>query len=713
MKSRWRRRRFAATAALAWVLMSGSGMLPARGLEPAATQSGLTIEQLLGIAHPGPPLWSGRGGNIAFVRETDGALDLWWTTPERQEPVRVTMQAGLDEPDRVSGFAWTPAGDALLYVLSGNLYRYDIGGGDRAALIDDGSVGGTPALTNGGDRIALLRDGRPWVATFPELEGASLSAPTPGTFSDFAWDAGGRYLVALHTSSETIVEDTGSLVGDKMSFSRRQGSPADLAVFDIEEGSFTWLERGGAYAGEASFSSGGMLAWQEISADAKGRRILVAAAPDWSPRVVVDEVDEAWWTLTYIDAGPRWSPVAERFVFLSERDGWTHAYVLDAGGADAEATQLTSGEFEVEEPTWSPAGDVLLVSANRGSLTERGLYLLAVPPVAEEATNLEPISRLRGTSTFGRWRPDGELIAFLHADPLNPMDVWVQEPGPEAAQQLTDTWPEDADEEDLIRPQSVRFSSTDGELVPAQLFLPKDFEDLEGPTPVVVWVHGGGIRQNRFGWHPSHIYALFYGFHQYLLQRGYVVVTVDYRGSIGYGRAFRQGQFLDLGGRDLDDLLAAKRYLGRIEDVEIGRVGVWGISYGGYLTMQALVQAPTAFDAGVNIAGVVDWADWSVDPGGLWIDGRMESPQERPDLYRERSPIHFIERLTRPLLILHGTADGPVPVLQTFRLTDALVRAGKPFELMIYPGEQHAFVRSRTWRDAFRRTEEFFEATLR
>ncbi len=439
----------------------------------------------------------------------------------------------------------------------------------------------------------------------------------------------------------------------------------------------------------------------------------MASAPNWSPRVVVDESDEAWWTLTYLEAGPRWSPDTERFVFLSERDGWTHAYLLDASDPGAEALPLTAGEFEVEEPAWSPDGLRLLLAANRGSLTERGLHLLEVPAEGGAQPELEPISRLRGTSTLGRWRPDGEAIAFLHADPVNPLDLWVQEPGPDVAEQLSDTWPDEADEDELIAPQSVRFSSADGELVPAQIFLPPDYDDLEGPVPVVVWVHGGGIRQNRYGWHPNRVYALFYGFHQYLLQRGFVVVTVDYRGSIGYGRDFRQGQYLDLGGRDLDDVLATVRYLERIDAVEIGRVGVWGISYGGYLTMQALAQAPTAFDAGVNIAGVVDWADWAVDPGGLWINGRMESPEDHPELYRQRSPIHFVDRLARPLLILHGTADRSVPALQAFRLIDALARADKPFEMMFYPGEQHAFVRSRTWRDAFRRTEAFFDATLR
>ncbi|MED5559136.1 MAG: alpha/beta fold hydrolase, partial [Acidobacteriota bacterium] len=471
--------------------------------------------------------------------------------------------------------------------------------------------------------------------------------------------------------------------------------------------------RSDAYASEAAFSSGGMLAWQEIAHNAKQRRILVASPLDWSPRVVVDEYDEAWWTLTYLQTGPRWSPDIERFVFLSERDGWTHVYLLNASDPAPEAFPLTAGEFEVEEPVWSPDGRILLLAANRGSLTERGLHLLEVPMTEGELPELEPISQLRGTSMFPRWRPDGHVVAFLHADPENPLDLWVQEPRPDVAEQLTDTWPEGAVEDQLIAPQTVRFSSADGELVPAQIFLPRDYSDRTGPVPVVVWVHGGGIRQNRYGWHPNRVYAMFYGFHQYLLQRGFMIVTVDYRGSIGYGRDFRQGQYLDLGGRDLDDVLATVRYLERVDDVDIGKVAVWGISYGGYLTMQALVKAPTAFDAGVNIAGVVDWLDWAIDPGGLWIDGRMESPENHPELYQQRSPIHFVDQLTRPLLILHGTADQPVPALQTFRLIDALVRADKPFEVMLYPGEEHAFLRSRTWRDVFRRVERFFDATLR
>ena len=135
----------------------------------------------------------------------------------------------------------------------------------------------------------------------------------------------------------------------------------------------------------------------------------------------------------------------------------------------------------------------------------------------------------------------------------------MQAPAPADAEQLTDTWPADADETELIKPQAVRFSSADGELIPAQLFLPAAHDDIEGPLPAIVWVHGGGIRQNRYGWHPLRAYAAFYGYHQYLVQQGFVVVTVDYRGSIGYGRGTYRA--IDYGGLEIEDTYAARNFM--------------------------------------------------------------------------------------------------------------------------------------------------------
>jgi len=206
---------------------------------------------------------------------------------------------------------------------------------------------------------------------------------------------------------------------------------------------------------------------------------------------------------------------------------------------------------------------------------------------------------------------------------------------------------------------------------------------------------------------------MLYGLNQLLVQRGYTVLAVDYRGSIGYGRAFRVANHRDLGGIDLDDVLAAGRYLTRLDRPHVGRVGAWGRSYGGYLALHALVSAPPAFDAVVDVAGVADWSALARDPGGPWIVGRLGDPEEVPDRYRARSPIHGVGRIIRPLLVLHGADDRTVPVLQTVRLVDALVEAGLPFESMIYPGEAHVFSRRATWRDAFGRVERFLDRHLR
>ena len=192
-----------------------------------------------------------------------------------------------------------------------------------------------------------------------------------------------------------------------------------------------------------------------------------------------------------------------------------------------------------------------------------------------------------------------------------------------------------------------------------------------------------------------------------------MVLAPDYRGSVGYGRDWRLAPYRDLGGLDYEDVAAGVPYLESLLFVDTDRVGVWGLSYGGFLTLQALTRDPELFRCGVDVAGVQDFRDWFRDPGGNWVGGRLGDPRENPAAYLQAAPIERIDRIVRPLLVLHGTADVNVPFLESVKLVDQLAKKGKVFDFVVYPGEFHYFHREHVLRDFFRRVEEFFDQHLR
>jgi dipeptidyl aminopeptidase/acylaminoacyl peptidase len=226
--------------------------------------------------------------------------------------------------------------------------------------------------------------------------------------------------------------------------------------------------------------------------------------------------------------------------------------------------------------------------------------------------------------------------------------------------------------------------------------------------PAIVWIHGSGSDQNYLGWHPGS-YRMYYSVHQYLAQQGYVILTPDYRGSSGYHRDWATGNYLDLGGKDYLDVASGADYLKTLPYVDPDRIGVWGLSYGGFMTLQAVTVTPTLFRCAIDVAGVTDWAP----RGGGWTVARMGSPAEHPEEFQVTAPIQHMEKLARPLLILHGTNDTNVAFQDSLILFDRLLKLGKPFESAIYPGEPHFFRRAHVLRDAWRRAEEFFDKHLK
>jgi dipeptidyl aminopeptidase/acylaminoacyl peptidase len=224
------------------------------------------------------------------------------------------------------------------------------------------------------------------------------------------------------------------------------------------------------------------------------------------------------------------------------------------------------------------------------------------------------------------------------------------------------------------------------------------------------------VNQNYDGWHVQRNYAVYYSFHQYLLQQGYIVIAPDYRGSIGYGRKWREGVYMDVGGKDAQDAWMVTNYLKTLPYVDTQRIGIWGLSYGGFFTLIAVTDEPKMFRAAINVAGVVDYAMYYEDPyHGGWTESRIGKPEQNPDVYAKASPISKIDRLETPLLVLHGTADVNVPYLHSVRLLDEVMKKGKSHlvEFMAYPGEFHYFTREHVLRDAWRRVDAFFAKHLK
>jgi dipeptidyl aminopeptidase/acylaminoacyl peptidase len=343
------------------------------------------------------------------------------------------------------------------------------------------------------------------------------------------------------------------------------------------------------------------------------------------------------------------------------------------------------------------------------------VYIATIGSDPVHAT-IAPVTSGRGTNIAPAWSPDGTRLVYQHTDPHNSADLFVVEAKRAATPtRLTDSMPASMDRSAFVEPEAVRYAGPDGQQVPAWLFVPKNL-DRTKKHPAIVWIHGDGVNQNYDGWHVQRNYAVYYSFHQYLLQKGYVVIAPDYRGSIGYGNAWREGVYMDVGGNDAKDAWMAASYLKTLSYVDSDRLGVWGLSYGGFFTLIAVTDQPKLYRAAVDVAGVADYAMYYEDPyHGGWTTSRIGTPEEHPQVYEQASPLSHVDRIERPLLVLHGTSDVNVPYLHSVRLVDELLKKGKGdlVSFMTYPGEFHYFTREHVLRDAWHRVDAFFEKNLR
>ena len=730
----------------ALALAAGRNGLTAGDQTPAsaAPAGRLTIDRLIDIRHPSSPVWSRDSRRVAFIWERAGVANLYVVPADGSaKPVAVTADGGP-----VAGVFWSTDSRTLYFNRNGVLMRVSPDGGQAPSPVWAQMPGRGLVVSRDGSRVAYLaggaagpgRGGRG--ARGASTEAAPAQPPRPseihvrsladgtdatvatfdGPVSAVAWAGDAQLAFTVGGAGETIRhEQTPEYSGAKIIYTvteRVPGPPPDSYVVSLPTGTPKKFNAGvtGGGRGSVRWLDASRFVTDRQSPDFKRRGIYLGDTSGNDPRLLHEDVKEKFWSMTG-DArgGSQPSPDGKWVLFLSDRDGWDHVHVAPASGGTA--VQITRGQFEAWRPSWSPDSTRIAFDSNEGrNPGSRHIGVVSLNADPSRAT-VRMVTSGRGTNTDPQWSPDGRMIIYQHTDPRNSADLYALDVTRTGATpiRLTDSMPAEIDRAGLVEPELVHYPGPDGQQVPAYLFVPKNL-DRSRKHPAIVWIHGDGVNQNYDGWHVQRNYAVYYSFHQYLLQQGYVVLAPDYRGSIGYGSAWREAVHMDVGGKDFRDAALSANYLKTLPYVDAERLGVWGLSYGGFFTLLAVTEMPTTYRAAVDVAGVADYAMYYEDPyHGGWTASRIGTPEQNPAVYAQASPISHIDRLVRPLLVLHGTADVNVPYLHSVRLIDEALKKNKGplLEFMTYPGEFHYFTREHVLRDAWTRVAAFFDKHLK
>jgi len=488
-----------------------------------------------------------------------------------------------------------------------------------------------------------------------------------------------------------------------------------LAIMNLETGKTAWAD--GAFAGEkreirwgsALVSDDGSTIVALARAANNKDRWLVALDPETGKTRVVDaQHDDAWVREPGgggFESSFGWMPDQKHVWFLSERDGWMHLYTVDAATAGATSKQLTQGKWEVESAALAQDKTRFYLTTSEVHPGERHLYSMAL----DSGTRTKLTSMPGGNA--GVVSPDGRTVGLIYSYSNKPPEVYVMpNAAGAAAKQVTTTPTEEWRSFKWADPRLLTFKARDGAEVYARLITPEMMGARRDPAaPGVVFVHGAGYLQNAHRYWATSYYRE-YMFNNLLASKGYVVLDVDYRASAGYGRDWRTAIYRHMGGKDLDDIVDGAKFLVDTQKVNPKHIGLYGGSYGGFITLMALFTSPDTFAAGAALRPVTDWSHYNHG----YTSGILNEPQTDPEAYRASSPIYFAEGLKGALLIGHGMVDTNVFFQDTVRLVQRLIELRKEnWQVAMFPVENHGFEEETSWADEYKRILTLFEDHLK